>query len=192
MVRFPGLCPNIAAIALVAGLAAVGAAGAATHELRVGGFVVEHELVLPGTPETIYDAITGDVSGWWDHSFSGSPKRLYIEAKPGGGFYEIFDKEGNGAQHAEVVYAHRGKLLRFVGPLGLSGKAIQMVHTYTFEPVAGDSTRLKLSVHAAGEIEDGWEQVVDRVWQHFLFERFKPWVESRSTAHADSSLKRRR
>src|SRR5262245_55635462 len=102
------------------GLMLAATALAETHDLRVGGFVVEHELVLPGTPEAIYDALTGDVSGWWDHSFSGAPKRLYIEAKPGGGFYEIFDKSGDGAKHAEVITAERGKLLRFVGPLGLS------------------------------------------------------------------------
>jgi hypothetical protein len=162
----------------VLGLVVAVPALAETHDLHVGGFVVEHELVLPGTPEAIYDALTGDVSGWWDHSFSGAPKRLYIEAKPGGGFYEIFDKSGDGAKHAEVITAQRGKLLRFVGPLGLSGKALQMVHTYTLEPAPGDSTRLKLSVHASGEIEDGWAGLVDRVWYHFLFERFKPWVES--------------
>jgi hypothetical protein len=165
-------------IALMLGLAVAAPAFAETHELRVGAFVVEHELVLPGAPEAIYDALTGDVSGWWDHSFSGAPQRLYIEAKPGGGFYEIFDKSGDGAKHAEVITAQRGKLLRFVGPLGLSGKALQMVHTYTLEPAPGDSTRLKLSVHAAGEIEDGWADLVDRVWYHFLFERFKPWVEA--------------
>lgn len=32
-----------------------------------------------------YDAIRGDISGWWDHSISEKPYRLYIEAKPGGG-----------------------------------------------------------------------------------------------------------
>ena len=57
-----------------------------------GVFSFSHELVLPGTPEVIYDAATGDISGWWDHSFSGNPHKLYIKAKPGGGFYEIFDE----------------------------------------------------------------------------------------------------
>ena len=35
----------------------------------------------------------------------------YIEPRPGGGFIEIFDDEGNGVLHATVIYADRGKLL---------------------------------------------------------------------------------
>ncbi|MCW8804045.1 MAG: hypothetical protein OQK57_06570, partial [Ignavibacteriaceae bacterium] len=59
-------------------------------------FSFEKEVTLPGTPEIIFDAVTGDISGWWDHSFSENPKKFYIEPKPGGGFWEIFDDEGNG------------------------------------------------------------------------------------------------
>ncbi len=140
---------------------------AGTRQPGVGNFAFELEVSLPGSPEEIYDAFTGDVSGWWDHTFSESPERLYIEAKPGGGFYEIFDDAGNGARHAVVIYAERGKLLRFDGPLGLSGRALQMVHTFTFEPVGG-GTRLELSLHASGELEEGLADAVNRVWNHFL------------------------
>jgi hypothetical protein len=146
--------------------------------LQYGAFLVSHELTLPGNPEQIYDAISGDISGWWDHSFSESPKKFYIEAKPGGGFWEIFDDQGNGVKHATVIFAARGKYLRFDGPLGLSGRAIQVVTTYTFKPVGSDSTRLEVSVHAAGEMEEGVAETVDRVWHHFMFERFKPYVEN--------------
>jgi len=164
-------------VALVAGTARMGAAE--HHEVRTGAFVVEHELDLPGSPETIYDAITGDISSWWDHSFSEKPARFYIDARPGGGFYEIFDASGDGVRHAEVILAQRGKMLRFEGPLGLSGNAIQMVMTYSFEAVGEDSTRLELRVHAAGEMQDRWAEAVDGVWHHFLFERLKPpYVES--------------
>ncbi len=67
---------------------------------RYDVFSFEKEIVLPGTPESVYDAITGDISGWWDHSFSDKPYKLYIEAKPGGGFYEIFNEKGDGVKHA--------------------------------------------------------------------------------------------
>ncbi len=87
-----------------------------------GVFSFEKELTLPGSPEVIYHAITGDISGWWDHSFSSSPAKFYIEPRPGGGFYEIIDESGDGVLHATVIYAQRGKLLRFDGPLGFSGK----------------------------------------------------------------------
>jgi uncharacterized protein YndB with AHSA1/START domain len=169
-----GWCTVLAAAGL--GLATVADAG--HRELPTGGFAIEHELVLPGAPETIYDAITGDISEWWDHSFTETPKAFYIEARPGGGFWEIFDESGDGALHATVIYAERGKLLRFDGPLGLSGKAVKMVHTYEFAHAGTDSTRLKLTVHATGEIDEGLAEAVDNVWFHFLVERFKPYVES--------------
>jgi hypothetical protein len=141
-------------------------------------FSFDKEVTLPGTPEIIFDAVTGDISGWWDHSMSGHPKKFYIEPFPGGGFYEIFDDVGNGVLHATVIYADRGKLLRFDGPLGLSGKAIQIVTTYTFEPVGTDSTLFKVSVHAAGEVDEGIPAIVERVWEHFIFEQLEPYIVS--------------
>lgn len=141
-------------------------------------FSFEKEVTLPGTPEAIFDAATGDISDWWDHSFSENPFELYIEPYPGGGFWEIFDEEGNGVLHATVIYADRGKMLRFVGPLGFSGKAINIVTTYVFEPVGEDSTLFKVTVHASGEVEEGVPAIVESVWEHFIFERFKPYVES--------------
>lgn len=143
-------------------------------------FAFDLSLALPGSPENVYDLATGDISEWWDHSFSENPKALYIEPKPGGAFMEVFDDDGNGVVHATVTAADRGKLLRFVGPLGLAGNALYMSHTYTFEPIGADSTRIKLSVHASGEVAEGWPDVVHGVWRHFLFDQFKPFVESRA------------
>jgi hypothetical protein len=145
--------------------------------LSLNSFLIKQDVRLPGTPEMIYDAITGDISGWWNHSFSDSPLQFYIDPKPGGGFYEIFDESGDGVLHATVIVANRGKLLRFDGPLGLSGRAIKIVHTYEFSPVGSDSTLLKLSVNLSGEIEEGLPETIDRVWQHFLFGQFIPYIE---------------
>ena len=141
-------------------------------------FSFEKEVTLPGTPDIIFDAVTGDISGWWDHSMSENPIEFFIEPVPGGGFYEIFDNEGNGVLHASVIYADRGKLLRFDGPLGLSGMAIQFVTTYQFEPVGADSTLFKVSVHAAGEVDEGIPEIVESVWEHFIFEQLEPYIIS--------------
>jgi uncharacterized protein YndB with AHSA1/START domain len=143
-----------------------------------GAYAIEFDVTYPGSPETIYDAITGDISGWWDHSFSQKPFRLFLEAKPGGGFYEFFNDKGDGALHATVICAERGKVLRFDGPLGLSGRAVTNVVTYHLEQAGADSTRLRLEVHMAGEIDEKLAGVVEQVWRHFLIERFKPYVES--------------
>jgi hypothetical protein len=152
-------------------------AAAEVKPLTTHDFSVEHSLTLPGSPEAIYDAATGDISGWWDHTFSGKPKRFYIEAKPGGGFFEIFDDSGDGVLHATVIYAERGKRLTMRGPLGFNGAATDVVTTYTFTAV-GDSTRLDLKVNCAGQTEEGWTSAVDQVWHHFLFEGLKPYVEA--------------
>ena len=168
-----GVFPLAVLIFLFGPIMATGPAG-----FPVKGFIIEQELLLPGTPEQVFDAITGDISGWWDHSFSEKPFRFFIEPKPGGGFWEYFDDQGNGVRHAVVIFSQRGKMLRFEGPLGLSGRAVQMVHTYSFEVVEPGQTRLKLSVHAQGEIDENLARVVEQVWHHFLVERFKPYYLS--------------
>jgi len=143
-----------------------------------GTFKFMQQVVLPGSPEAVYDTVTGDISPWWDHSFSKKPVRLYIEPKPGGGFWEIFDEEGNGVLHARVIVADRGKMLRFCGPLGLSGQAIQLVCTYTLEPVGEGETRLTLNVHGAGELDPpDIAAIVERVLHHILLDRLKPYME---------------
>lgn len=146
--------------------------------LAISGFAIEHSITVPGTPVEVFDAITGDILPWWDHSFSENPVRLYIEPTMGGCFCEVFDAAGNGARHATVTYVKRGEALRFEGPLGLAGNALTMVHTYEFTPMA-DSTRVTVKVRAFGEIQEGWPAAVNGVWRHFLVERFKPWYERR-------------
>jgi hypothetical protein len=141
-------------------------------------FAFDKQVTLPGTPVQIFDAATGDISGWWDHSFSKNPIKFFIEAKPGGGFLELFDDEGNGVLHATVIFSQRGKMIRFDGPLGLTGRAVQIVTTYDFSEVGKDSTLMKVSVHGSGEMEEGMPAIVEKVWEHFIFERFKPYIES--------------
>ena len=140
-------------------------------------FAFSKEVILPGTPEQIFNAATGDISSWWDHSFSEHPKKFFIEARPGGGFWEIFDDEGNGVLHATVIYCDKPKMIRFDGPLGLSGLAVQIVTTYEFSASGKDSTFMKVSVHGSGELEPGMASTIEKVWDHFIFERFKPYIE---------------
>ncbi|MCT4644483.1 MAG: hypothetical protein N4A74_05795 [Carboxylicivirga sp.] len=138
-------------------------------------FVIE--TILPGTSIKVYDHLTGDISAWWDHTFTNNPSKLYIEAKPGGGFYEIFDESGDGVRHAVVTGAHRGKLLRMEGPLGLAGHALTLVTTYHLSE-QNDSTILKVEVHGSGEFNKEWPEVIENVWNHFIIEQFKPYYEN--------------
>lgn len=158
-------------------LCAIHSARADITSFPVRGFVITDSVAYPVSPDTLFDVMTGDIRGWWDHSFSANPAAMYIEPKPGGGFFEKFDDKGNGVQHATVIYAERGKTLRFEGPLGLSGKAVVFVTTWDYE-AAPNGTLLKLTVTMSGQIEEGFEQIVAGVWKHFLVEQLKPYVEN--------------
>jgi uncharacterized protein YciI/uncharacterized protein YndB with AHSA1/START domain len=148
------------------------------REAHAATFVVDQDVVIAASPEVVFDAATGDISGWWDHHISDKPKKIFIEAKPGGCFYEIFDDAGNGVLHATVNYADRGKKLVFTGPLGFVGHALTIVTTYEFKPDPA-GTRLHLTSSNAGEFPEGVDKsVLDGVWHHFLAERLKPYVES--------------
>ena len=164
---------SLIAVLLGAQLSAIGQ----IKETKLSGFTIEQEIVLPGSPEEVYDAVTGDISPWWDHHFTATPKKLYIEPRPGGGFYEIFNDAGEGVLHATVIYAERGKRLRYTGPLPFSGKVVDFAVTYDLDPDPG-GTRFHLTVNAAGQLPDGVEKIVDSVWHHMLVEQLKPYLES--------------
>ena len=152
-------------------------------EAELSSTAVHVEVTLPGSPAAVYDAITGDISGWWDHTFAENPARLFIEATPGGRFLEIFDEAtGDGVLHGTVIYAKRGERLRFEGPLGFSGEAVQIVTTYDFAAVGSDSTLLVVRVNAAGTLDQGQRRALAAVWDHFIVRRFKPYMEARHAA----------
>jgi hypothetical protein len=149
---------------------------AAAADLPTGAFGCEFAATLPGTTAQVYDVVTGDISGWWDHTMSEHPVRLEMEARPGGGFWEIFDDAGDGIRHAVVTYAKRPEILRFEGSLGLTGHALTMVTTYGLAAVGTDSTRFTVTVKAAGEMDPRWPALVEQTWRHFVFERLQPYL----------------
>ena len=142
-------------------------------------FIVQRELRVAGTPDQVFDAMTRDLSEWWDHRFSENPVRFEIEPRPGGSFIEVFDSAGNGVEHARVLSVSRGRLLRFEGPLGLTGAALQMVHTFEYEPIGSDSTLVKFTLRGSGDVAPGIPPLVDSVWHHFLVARLQPYLAGR-------------
>jgi hypothetical protein len=154
-------------------------ANADVTDLPTGGFEVVQETVVPGSPDTAWDEFTGDVSGWWDHHQSENPAKLVIEPRAGGDFYEWFDDAGeNGAIHARVIYADRGRKLIMDGPLGFSGHPLALAITVEFAPEGADRTRVRVTCRGAGEFQEGWAEAVDQVWYHFLVEQYQPWMEA--------------
>lgn len=148
-------------------LAAAAVASAEPKEFPVRGVTIEKEVVVEAPPLEAWNAFTGDVSGWWDHHFSPKPERLVIDREAGGGFWEIFDKQGHGVKHAEIIFSDPGKELRMRGPLGFSGKAVDLVHTFKFT-AEGEGTRVSLTLNALGQLDDEGIAALDGVWNHFL------------------------
>jgi len=140
-------------------------------------FSLTQTVSIDASPDEVWAAFTGDISGWWDHSFSGKPAKFFIEATPGGGFIELFDEAGNGVKHGTVIFAQRPSKLNFEGPLPFNGMAVNMVHQVTFTPREPGGTDVKIVVNAFGKIDPIWAEAVDGVWEHFLVERLKPFVE---------------
>jgi len=169
--------------AIMPSLAAAFAATSAHADIssfETRGFTVTQSFEIAAPPETVFDAATGDVSGWWDHSFSRGfgqmPDELSIEPRAGGAFLERF---GDGAEvlHATVIYAKRPETLRMDGPLGFSGLAAQFVITYELAEIEG-GTRFDLTVNASGQIDEAGAAALEGVWSHFIGGRLKPYVEA--------------
>ena len=173
----------VAACLLVGVAGLVAPARAEVTALALGGFDLQQHLVVRGTPTQVYDMITGDLLPWWDHHFTEHPHALYIEPWPGGGFYEIFDAQGNGVRHATVTWAERGKRLRFEGPLGLAGRALDLVCTYDLAAQGPDSTAISFAASMAGKCDAELAAGVDGVWRHFLVERLKPYAGTEAALH---------
>ncbi len=150
-----------------------------------GAFTFSDSVSVPLTPGEAFDRFL-EVDKWWDHRFDPGSSRFYIDARPGGGFYEIFDASGDGVLHATVIFVKRGEALRMRGPLGLTGFALDMVYSLQFRE-EGSGTRVTLDVRGAGELEEEWPAVVQRVWHHFLVERYEPYAKGTLDSPGDGS-----
>ncbi|MCP2677975.1 SRPBCC domain-containing protein [Maricaulaceae bacterium NA33B04] len=145
-------------------------------------------VVLIEAPiEEVFDAATGDVTGWWDHSFSLNPAEMVIEPVFGGRFYErLYADRNDGALHATVIYVDAPTKLTMNGPLGLSGRAVDLVSAWTLsEPELG-GTEFTVDLSMAGEVDSDLASAVAGVWDHFIRERLKVYIEA--GCHIDDAV----
>lgn len=161
---------------LVAALAQAAAPEAFTPQ----GFRSQVVVEIAAPRAEVFEAATGDVSPWWDHSFASEPAELVIEPVFGGRFHERLEAGSeNGALHARVIYVDAPSALRLHGPLGLSGRSLDLVSSWTLEEVEdGAATRFTVDLAMTGEIDAALAQTVTNVWVHFIEARLKPYVEA--------------
>mgnify|MGYP003664954223 CR=1 FL=1 len=164
------------ALMALAGAVALQDAGVASFEPQ--GFTASFTVEIDAPPATVFDAATGDVSPWWDHSFALEPAELVIEPRFGGRFYErLREGSDDGALHATVIYVDAPSALRLHGPLGLSGRSVDLVTSWTLRP-QDDGTRFQVDLAMQGQIDAELAAVVLATWQHFIGGRLKPWIEA--------------
>jgi hypothetical protein len=154
------------------------AAFPAVQQTSETGFRTESVILVNARPEAAWRAFIR-VANWWDpaHTWSGSSRNLRLDARAGGCFCEKL-RDGGSVEHARVVFAQPGRLMRLDGALGpLQEMPVTGVLTYTFAP-DGPGTRITMTYHVAGSLslEAGkLAPIVDQVMQG-QFERLRDHI----------------
>lgn len=155
-----------AAITIAMVIEPIAPAGAEVTRSEAGGFVSTHQLVIAAPPEKVWDTIARPAS-WWnkDHSYSGDSANLSVDPRPGGCWCEKL--AGGSVEHARVLYADRGKVLRFAGAFGpLQSGAVTGTLTFALKP-QGQGTAVTISYVVGGFHPNGltsFAQPVDGVF----------------------------
>ena len=172
---------RIAAIVTVCvALGGSGRAPAAVADSSANGFTVKLTLSVQASPDDLYRRLVRNVGDWWEgaHTFSGKPRNLSIDDKPGGCFCEKLDS-GGGVRHMQVLYADPGKRLVLSGALGPL-QTMAATGTMTIELTHADGgTKLDVTYAVAGYFPAGMNTFaapVDRVLTT-QFTRLKNYAE---------------
>ena len=167
--------------ALAATVSFAGTANAAVVDNTPTGFQLEQTVHIAAPPDAVYAALIVPAK-WWnsEHTFSGSAANLKLDARGGGCFCESWP-DGS-VEHAIVVDAEPGKVLRLRGPLGpFQGHGVDSALTFTLK-VAGDGTDLMLDNSVGGYMKGGfgkWPALADVMLAEQMF-RLKQFIETGS------------
>lgn len=141
---------------------------AATAELRQSASesaLVEHHYALSVSPAAAWQALVHP-ERWWpeDHTWSGARTNLELVPAAGGCFCEQWP--GSSAEHARVVMALDGQLLRLRGSFGpLQDMGVTGILTVTLTP-STQGTDAKITYRISGDAShqlDQFAAVVDQV-----------------------------
>ena len=137
---------------LILGLCVSASASAEVVETRDGFFKIRSVVLVDLSPATAWRTLVR-VPAWWDsaHTWSGAARNLSLEARAGGCFCEKL-ANGGSVQHARVVFAQPGQLLRLDGALGpLQEMPVTGLLTYSLAP-DGPGTRITMTYAVAGAL----------------------------------------
>jgi uncharacterized protein YndB with AHSA1/START domain len=173
---------HMSVVAAIATISAASLSQAAVQEVREGAFTTQSVILVDLPTSAAYRAAT-QLSRWWDpaHTWSGSAKNLTLEAKAGGCFCEKL-ADGGSVQHARVVFAQPGKMLRLDGALGpMQDMAVTGVLTFAFAP-DGPGTRITVTYRVSGTLTMDTGKLAAGVDQVLAgqFERLRGFANSRA------------
>jgi uncharacterized protein YndB with AHSA1/START domain len=135
---------------LLLNLAVCGPAAADVLETSPNAFTVESSAVIKAAAVPAYAALIKPAA-WWDpaHTWSGEARNLSIDARAGGCFCEQLPNGGS-VEHARVIFAQPGKLLRFDAALGpFQSMPVKGVLTFSFK-TEGEGIRVTVNYRVAG------------------------------------------
>ncbi len=120
------------------------------------GFEVSRTLTINATPAQVYRAL-GVPSEWWNkaHTYSGDARNLSMVLRAGGCFCEKIPACGGTVEHARIVYAQPGSLLRVQGSFGpLQAEGVTGTLTWALKAVPG-GTEVTQNYVVGGYIRSG-------------------------------------
>jgi hypothetical protein len=164
------------------GLALASAVQAEVQGAKDGSFSTRSVILVDIPPTVAYRALIKP-SSWWDpaHTWSASSRNLSLDARAGGCFCEKL-KAGGSVQHARVLFAQPGKLLRLEGSLGpLQDMPVTGILTFTLAP-DGPGTRITMTYQVAGVMSMEAAKLAPLVDQvmNGQFERLRTFANSKA------------
>ena len=142
-------------------------AAAAVQTASPSHIALAYEVELAGSPDVAWENLT-QISKWWssDHTYSGQAQNLTLDKRPGGCWCETW--AGGGVEHARVVMAMPGKVLRIEGGFGpLQGLGVKATMTFMLKPATQvGKTKLQVTYLVNGSADtklDGLAAPIDGV-----------------------------
>ena len=133
-------------------------------ENGAAGFTVHGTVHVAATPDATWEGLT-QPSRYWngEHSWSGDAANMTLEPVAGGCFCEVLPASGGAVEHARVVYAAPGEMLRLRGSLGpLQAEALTGTLTVTLKAVDG-GTEIAWDYVVGGHARFGLETLAPAV-----------------------------
>lgn len=143
-----------------------------------GSLFIEQEIKLNASTRKVFAALTGDLSSWWGAPYlqdAKNAKSVHLEPKLGGRFLEKWS-EDEGAIWAVVTNLKKNERIILHGSMAMPG-AVYGTIRFDLEDEKG-TTRLKLSHHAVGEVNEDLQEGYRGGWEDLLGLRLKSFVET--------------